>query len=644
MSFKAKYGVQFNLRVPLIKLDDTDYAASADWTPAAGDVKVSKDGGNVANIGTLPTAVGGTGSLLWDFTLSATEMQAVEDVVIQINDAALENDAIRIEIDYGLRSGVAQAGAASTITLDASASAANDYYNLSIVDIIGGTGAGQSRVITDYVGSTKVATVDRAWATNPDSTSVFRIRGAGAELMRGTEDAALASVCTPARLGELDAGNLPADVDTLLARLTAARAGYLDKLNVSGTLAHSDAAADYKATGFATAGDAMTLTAGERTTLAAAIEAAIINDLDGNAVMQAIADLIADDMTTGDLSVQAIASAVRDAILDRVLAGNHDTAGTAGKLLQNADAAVSTRSSHVAPDLSKLDELHDNRLTAARAGHLDNLNGHIAQSGDSFPIVNSGAHGNAALKTLIDALENLSSAEAQTAAANALEAIHLDHLLAVATTTFPGLSTSILGEMLERNTTWRFIVEALSQAPSGGGGGGTDWSNTEREQIRHRLAIDGTRTAPTNTDEASLVTQVWTRNGRALSSYDGPVVVVSPIVGGIITIRKNAEYLAARGTAIEQSSTNWVDLTGAAVTAKARHRETGVITAELTGTVVNAGQPTQTIRFDVTDTWTNALDLTGGDRQYDFEAIASWSGDDKTVLWRPKLNVLNEIA
>jgi len=36
-------------------------------------------------------------------------------------------------------------------------------------------------------------------------------------------------------------------VDTLIARLTAARAGYLDKLNVSGTLAHSDAAATYKA-------------------------------------------------------------------------------------------------------------------------------------------------------------------------------------------------------------------------------------------------------------------------------------------------------------------------------------------------------------------------------------------------------------
>ena len=45
------------------------------------------------------------------------------------------------------------------------------------------------------------------------------------------KDPALATVCTEARLAELDAANLPADVDTLLARLTAARAGYLDNLS-----------------------------------------------------------------------------------------------------------------------------------------------------------------------------------------------------------------------------------------------------------------------------------------------------------------------------------------------------------------------------------------------------------------------------
>ena len=94
------------------------------------------------------------------------------------------------------------------------------------------------------------------------------------------------------------------------------------------------------------AGAAMTLTSGERTALAAALEAAIIDELDGAAVMQAIADLIASDMTTGDLSVVAIATAVRDAILNRVLASNHDTSGTPGALLQ----AIATRATQASVD------------------------------------------------------------------------------------------------------------------------------------------------------------------------------------------------------------------------------------------------------------------------------------------------------
>jgi len=47
---------------------------------------------------------------------------------------------------------------------------------------------------------------------------------------------ALASVCTEARLAELGATNIPADIDTLLSRLTAARAGYLDNINQAGLL------------------------------------------------------------------------------------------------------------------------------------------------------------------------------------------------------------------------------------------------------------------------------------------------------------------------------------------------------------------------------------------------------------------------
>jgi hypothetical protein len=92
-----------------------------------------------------------------------------------IADAAI--DRATFAADTGLapiRSNTAQAGASTTITLDASASATNSFYNNDLVLITGGTGAGQARFVTAYVGSTKVATV-ATWATNPDNTSTFAI-------------------------------------------------------------------------------------------------------------------------------------------------------------------------------------------------------------------------------------------------------------------------------------------------------------------------------------------------------------------------------------------------------------------------------------------------------------------------------------
>ena len=71
-----------------------------------------------------------------------------------------------------LDSGTAQAGSATTITLAAAASALDDYYNGSQIELTGGTGQNAATVdITDYVGSTKVATVASWAAGTPDATS-----------------------------------------------------------------------------------------------------------------------------------------------------------------------------------------------------------------------------------------------------------------------------------------------------------------------------------------------------------------------------------------------------------------------------------------------------------------------------------------
>lgn len=146
-----------------------------------------------------------------------------------------------------LATGTAQAGAAGSITLAAGAGGATDLYKGARIATTGGTGVGQSRMITAFNDTTKVASVAPNWVTNPDATTTYEIQAADSSLgtiqndpqsvtdlkdfsdagydpatnkvqgvvlvdttttntdMVGTNSAALASVCTEARLSELDA-------------------------------------------------------------------------------------------------------------------------------------------------------------------------------------------------------------------------------------------------------------------------------------------------------------------------------------------------------------------------------------------------------------------------------------------------------
>ena len=85
--------------IPLIKAGVTNHAVSADWTPAAGDVKIQKDGGGWNNVTNLPTATAAGNAATWAFALTATEMQAAV-IEIEISDAAtkaVEDDHFQIE-------------------------------------------------------------------------------------------------------------------------------------------------------------------------------------------------------------------------------------------------------------------------------------------------------------------------------------------------------------------------------------------------------------------------------------------------------------------------------------------------------------------------------------------------------------------
>lgn len=195
------WGTAYTFRAPIVKAGSTDYALTADWTPAAGDVKVSKDGGAFANITTLPTFIASAAALNW--TLSAAETEATE-VVIQVIDSAtkaVQDQFFRLQTTKAaaLQVGVPQAAQSAgdtAITLDASAAAQTDFYKGSVVAIISGDGANQARIITAYNGTTKVATIDRGWdvaLTTGGTRSVFAVfpQGLNQPLTSGQTTAAV---------------------------------------------------------------------------------------------------------------------------------------------------------------------------------------------------------------------------------------------------------------------------------------------------------------------------------------------------------------------------------------------------------------------------------------------------------------------
>lgn len=312
MEILRKYGVQTDIYFPLIKRAVIDFAVSADYTYAAGDIKISKDGGAAANSTNSPSAITMGNTAIWKLTLTATEMQAAK-IVLTLADSAtkvVEDQAILI-VTYGnasaehefdldnaapnvtvtamsagvitasviatdaigaaelaadavseiaaavaaptaaaiadavwdegqgghtstatfgqilqpLGAATATAGSASTITLAVGSSAVDDWYNGLIIFITSGTGSLQARRITDYVGSTRVATVQPNWNTNPASGSVYTIMPSGADLLatdavQSIWDRATSALTTSGSIGKLLVDNINVALSTI--------AGYID--------------------------------------------------------------------------------------------------------------------------------------------------------------------------------------------------------------------------------------------------------------------------------------------------------------------------------------------------------------------------------------------------------------------------------
>lgn len=136
----------------------------------------------------------------------------------------------------------------------------------------------------------------------------------------------------------------------------------------------------------------------------AKIEAALLNEGDGQALIDAIVQAI----DAADIDTNILPALIRDAILNRVLSGNHETAGSVGKLIQNLDALISTRATPaqvLAQLVAHWDTAFPGTVTVGSPNAA--LKSTLALV---HTIVSSGTHGNAALKSLIDALAGVAAA------------------------------------------------------------------------------------------------------------------------------------------------------------------------------------------------------------------------------------------
>lgn len=256
MELLREYGVAVHVYIPVIKRAVVDFAVGADWTPVAGDVKISKDGGAAANVATLPVAIVMGNGAMWDFALSATEMQAaqvnvtvvdaatkaVEDQMFMISTYGNASARHKVNLNDSVRAGL-------TALPNAAAEAAGGLYTR-------GAGAGQINQPANGQVDANTVKVSGTVQTAGDLKASMNTLQADtddiqtrlpAALVGGRMDSSVgalaaavitaASIAAAALNGKGDwstyAGGDTSGVTTLLARLSAARALLLDNLDAA---------------------------------------------------------------------------------------------------------------------------------------------------------------------------------------------------------------------------------------------------------------------------------------------------------------------------------------------------------------------------------------------------------------------------
>ena len=207
-----------------------------------------------------------------------------------------------------LRSGTAVGGDTNYITFPGPWSSTDGIYEENIVSIVDGTGAGQTRLIVDYIGDDRRAYVDRPWDITPDTDSVIEL--------------------------------LPF-VGILLSDHGVATAGAADSITLAATASATNniyvGSVVYISTGTG-AGQIRLVTAYNGTSKVATVSDNWTTTPDNTSVYKIlpVGRVVVDSLKSDSISASALAadavSEIAGGVLDEALSG-HTSAGTSGSVL-----------------------------------------------------------------------------------------------------------------------------------------------------------------------------------------------------------------------------------------------------------------------------------------------------------------------
>ena len=352
--FLRKYGVQTTIDFTLYETDGVDFKVDA--THASGDTKIMKDEGAEANTSNSFTDEG-TG---YSIVLTATEMQAAR-VKVYIADQGTKTwlDTDFIVETYG------NASAMHAVDLDDAVRAGLTALPNAAADAAGGL------AISDAGGldlDSKLANTNEVTAARMGALTDW-INGGRLDLLLDAIKAVTDALPNSGALTDIDTG-----VNNLEARLTAARGGYLDNLNISENVAGTSEISGLNDPTAATIADAVWDEA----------QAGHVGAGSFGLIASEIADILAD---TNELQGDWTNGGRLDVILDAILDDTDliDDAGSGLTKIATDVAAILVDTNELQSDWTntgRLDTILDSILADTNELQTDDVPGLIAALND----------------------------------------------------------------------------------------------------------------------------------------------------------------------------------------------------------------------------------------------------------------------